>query len=661
MNKKNKKDSKKLQKDPLQYLRREIDKANLLLSRNKPKEALDHLLKLNNKFPKNPKVLELMAYAYSDLKNTFNFLDTMLQLNDLVKNDEYYLLGLAEAYLANDFRSLALQTYRQLHLQWPYSKKTSSVQEIIQKLEMDISESSSKLTFSLEPGLVFFSKHEQIQILMNQGNFEQSKEIAGEIISQRPNFAPVWNNLAHIAWLEGNLSNAIEILQKVLDFQPENVHALSTLCNYLYMQGKNKESFILAGKSHESRPSGYQFWLEKVKALGFIGDDDGVIALLEQAKKDQSLDFVDGTFWHWCAVAQYRKGNIPVAKTYWQKCAEMAPYFPLATANLKELEKPLHERVCPQVFHFESWLPEKVIREMIAIFEDSSANNEIEDYRIKLQTCYSHHPEFFPFIKSALGEGDLTTREFALQIADFLADPEILIWLKSFALGNVGPYSFRLRAAQILAKHDIFKSGEKINMQFKGETKPMIIFGFQINFGSPEKGPLKQSTRILMEKAIDAFRKKNGVKAENYLRKALQFQPEEPSLLNNLAFSLQLQGKNSEAEALATRIEKDFPDYFFSRLISIRKEVKAGNVDKAQAILDKLMKKESMHISEFSALCACQIDLHILNKNSAGAKSWLQIWKDVYPEDPALEKYGDLSRLHKNFSAVYEEKSKSKN
>jgi len=128
---KNKKSSKKNTKTPSQFLHAELEKADRLLTKNKPKEALSQLLKLNVKYPENPEVLGLTAYTYSDLKNYYGFLVTMLQLSKLVTDSEHIMISLAEAYLANDFRSLALQTYRQVYERWPYSENAPGVREII--------------------------------------------------------------------------------------------------------------------------------------------------------------------------------------------------------------------------------------------------------------------------------------------------------------------------------------------------------------------------------------------------------------------------------------------------------------------------------------------------------------------------------------------------
>ena len=630
---------------PPRDLREGLEKSNILLSNQKTMEALQQLLNLNKKYPNNPEILESMAFAYVDLKNNYSYLETMLQLNKLVSGNEHIKIGLAKAYLINGFQALALQTYRKIINRWPLSEYAKNSQKITRQLELFSAETASKLDFSLEPGLDFFAKHEELQILMYQGKFKRCKKIAADLIFQRPEFAPVRNNLSQISWLEGNLTEAIEITQKVLDFQPENVHALANLCCYFFMIGKKENAIPHAKRLKESKILAIDHWLKKVKALSFIGDDDGVINLLELAKLDRNYKLIDGTFWHWCAVAEYRRGNSSKARTYWNKCIKLAPYFSLAIDNLEELKKPHFDRICPQVYGLETWLPEKIIKDLFAIVDHPSNKKENIGVDIKLDSYFSEHPEILQFIPAAITAGEIFTREFAFQLADMTSDPKTLNWLKVFVLGREGSDSLRVKAAQILSRHGIFKAGEKVKLWLQNDLTSIVVFGFEIVFGPMDKDALKRSARNLAEEAIEALQERNGELAEGYLRKALEIQPDEPTLLNNLAVSLNLQGKVSEANSLADQLEIQFPEYLFGQLIAARKAISAKDFNKAQRILDKLMKKDKLHSTEFSALCSCQVDFQIADKNLKIAFSWLQTWEKVFPEDPSLMKYREIRRM----------------
>lgn len=623
-------------------LREGLERADLSLSNQNPTEALRELLPLNEKYPHNQDILGLLAFTYQDLQNDSGYLYTMLQLEQLNSNNENYKISVADAYLQNGFPALALQKCRKIITRWPNNTHASEIHSIIQKLELIISDSSSKLGFSLEPGLDFFSKHEEIQVLMSQGNFKRAKQLAQELIELRPEFSPALNNLSKISWLEGNLIDAIELSKKVLTYLPENVHALSSLIIYLFVIGEKSKLPTLTKRLMESKVLATDHWLKKVSALCLIGEDEKVRQLLEQAKSAKEDKHIDGTFWHWCAVSEYRLGNIPKARTYWKKCLKLAPYFNLAADNLEEFKKSPSDRVCPQVFGIETWFSAKLSEDLASIVESNSKKKESEYFKSKLELFFSDHPETLNFIPTVMTAGSTLIREFALDLVTLACDQKTLNWLKTFAEGKDGPDYLRLKAAQILAKQGVYKTGKKVKVWSKGKQIQVILFGFEIEFDAKEKNRLNPQALRLSEKAIAALREHDGAVAEDHIRQAIKIQPNEPSLLNNLAVSLNMQGKKSEAETIADQIEKQYPDYFFGQMYSARKAILFGYYNKAQKILDGLINRKTLHITEFSALCSCQIDLFLATDKYQSAISWYDIWKKISPEDPALERYSDF-------------------
>src|SRR5690606_23351735 len=128
-------------------------------------------------------------------------------------------------------------------------------------------------------------------------------------------------------------------------------------------------------------------------------------------------------------------------------------------------------------------------------------------------------------------------------------------------------------------------------------------------------------------KAVYALRAKKGDEAESHLRKALEIQKDEPGLLNNLAVALSMQGRHDEAKAIADEIPVRFPDYFYGQVIAVREAIQAGELEKAKTILDKMMQKQELHVTEFSAMCACQIDFMIEDDKPEGALAWFEMWQ----------------------------------
>ena len=225
-------------------LREGLYEADVLLTEDKPQQALELLQELDQKFPRQPDLLGLMVNACLDVGDQHGYLLAIYKLHELTPNKAEVKLGLAGAYLANGCLALALQTFRQYLKRWPNDERVGEIQKTIQQLEKGLTEFLSEIGFSLDEGLGFASKHEELRLDMEQGNYNRCQQLAKFLFQQRPNFVPVLNNLSLIEWLDGNLPGAIELSHKVLETEPDNVHALSNLTRFLFMQGRRDEAIV---------------------------------------------------------------------------------------------------------------------------------------------------------------------------------------------------------------------------------------------------------------------------------------------------------------------------------------------------------------------------------------------------------------------------------
>jgi tetratricopeptide (TPR) repeat protein len=633
-------------------MREGLEEAERLLAQDKPQEALDLLTELDRQFPRQPDILGWMANANLEMGNGHGYLHAIYKLHELLPNRAEVKAGLAGAYLSNGYLALAIQTFSQFLKRWPNDERASDIQKTIPELEMVLEELLLESGNSLETGFELACLHDEVRLQMDLGNYARCRQQAKKLLQQKPDFIPVLNNLSQVSWLEGDLPKAIETCQQVLEKEPRNVHALSNMTRFLFMLGKKEESGRYANKLKESTAEAADRWTKVTEALSFICDDDGVLAVLEDVKRKKEQDQLHETVWHSFAVAEYRKGNIPQAKAYWKKCLKLAPYFDLASKNLEELKKPIYERSLPQAFTLDVWIPRSILASMISTIERATQKKNDSRLQAEIIAYISRHPELIHFVPAALTNGDEQCREFALQLADMSAHHVILDSLKEFSLGQLGSDAQRLDASQILSKHGIFRSGERIDLWLEGERKPIMMLGFQITYDAVEQHTLKPAAQHLMEQAIHALHEGNGAKGEGYLRKAIEIQKDEPGLYNNLAVALSMQGKHEESEAIADDIPNRFPEYFFGQVITVRKAIGKHDLVTAKTMLDKMMQRHELHVTEFGALCACQIDYLIENDKPEGAVTWWEMWQQGYPEDPARENYEDKMSLLSSFAQI---------
>ena len=112
---------------------------------------------MDKKFPRQPDILGLLANAYFDIHNQQGYLHSIYKLHTLTPNKADIKLGLAGAYLANEFLALALQTFRQFISRWPTDDHTAEVRKTIAQLELGLQKILSEIGFSMETGFNFIS------------------------------------------------------------------------------------------------------------------------------------------------------------------------------------------------------------------------------------------------------------------------------------------------------------------------------------------------------------------------------------------------------------------------------------------------------------------------------------------------------------------------
>ena len=190
-------------------------------------------------------------------------------------------------------------------------------------------------------------------------------------------------------------------------------------------------------------------------------------------------------------------------------------------------------------------------------------------------------------------------------------------------------------------KHRHTSQQSSISMiRSKGLVSDLRSVNFRVSneqktFHSPEVEKLTDDARELRISG-------NGSAAEKLYRQALALEPIQPDLLNNLASSLLLQGRNREAQFLTETIHLLFPDYLFARTSLASDAIRAGDLDLATNLLEPLFKRRDFHYSEFDSLCIAQIELLAMSGELSSANDWLKMWEDCNPKHPSLDIYRHL-------------------
>ncbi len=112
-------------------------------------------------------------------------------------------------------------------------------------------------------------------------------------------------------------------------------------------------------------------------------------------------------------------------------------------------------------------------------------------------------------------------------------------------------------------------------------------------------------------------------------------------------------GRRDQAEAVIRAVFARDPDYLFGRTNLARLLAQQGQLAEAQALLDALYARRSMHYTEFASFCSAQIEVLLGRQDRAAARQWLALWEQADPENPLLAHFRE--RVGRGPTAWYED------
>ena len=371
------------------------------------------------------------------------------------------------------------------------------------------------------------------------------------------------NNLSQIHAITGSTEDAIRLARQVLEKDPENLHARVNLARMLFLSGHIDEAQTEGERLKTIPPEAADRWAKLAEAFSILGDHEAVLSLVDQAKKENELEppYIDDFFYHLAGAAAMHLGREKDARRFWKTALEINPRFSWTTENLADLDKPPAERNGPWAFPFTQWMlgqTSRGLRDLVdkqKIFKDRKRLQEAADQFL------AQHPEIVVLIPHLLARGDNNSREFVFHLAALSEAPEVVEPAREFIFGRAGSIDLRLRGARILSEVDLLPNG--MVKLWNGDVQQEFLM---VNFEITTQADTNKLSKAAMPLAIQAYEAANQgdpVRAAELLEKAIELQPDEPSLQFNLASALDQQGKVEASDEMMRQIHERFPDYLF--------------------------------------------------------------------------------------------------
>jgi tetratricopeptide (TPR) repeat protein len=611
----------------------EIDK---LTEHKRWVEARERLRELDRRYPDNSEILsELLNVAY-ELHDMRTYLDACERLLKLDPTNADLTLALAGAYLGNLRLASALATFRHFLQQFPQHEHAAEARQEMTELEARMSDLLRDLGVSGESGLEIAMLHERVLGLLDQGKYRQARETADELLKRYPDFPPALNNIAQAYCAEGNLAQAIATTERVLTKHPDNFHALANMVHYRAMSGNFEQARIFAERLKSVQSIVVDSWMRKAEAAAYLGDDQAILDAFHGAEQAGHLKppLGDPLLFHLAATAHMRLGNEREARKLWQRALAIAPGFRLAKENLDDLRNSIGERHAPWFFEQGNWITPRFAQDLQAILERFARKTANEHaVREAMRQFVQQHPEIVALAPVLFDRGDAKSRELVLQIAQIVEIPELFAALRDFGLSQRGPDSLRHTALRIASEAGLLPEGS-VRMWMEGKWQEVILLNYEIN----DEPMFQHSAQVetLLTDSTQALEARQLDRAEELLRRALAIEPNAPDLLNDMGTIYQWRGQDKDAAALWRELLDKHPDYSFPRINLALQCIKRGELEQAEALLKPLQTRKRFNINEFGYYANAQIELLMARKQPDGARTWLEMWQQVDPENPLV-------------------------
>jgi tetratricopeptide (TPR) repeat protein len=614
----------------------ELQRAAALMERERWREAQEVLETLHRRHPGRAEVLlPLMEVAYQ-LHDYRRYETVCEQLLRLQPDDPDLNVTMAAAYLLNFRPARALLAFRRFLERWPDHEQADHARQTAGELEEKIGEMVRDSAIAGKDEVELAALHEETQSLLERGQFADTRRVAAKLLDRCPRFAPALNNISQTYFAEGNMAQAVATTQRVLDFEPENVHALSNLSRYRCLSGDLEGARQYAARLRASTAAAADRALKIAEAFSYLGDDQAVLDAYRSAEEGRADDtsLNNPLLHHLAAVAVMRLGDEKEARKHWQRALAIDPDFQLAQDNLNDLRQPVGKRHAPWPFTLGNWITPEAVREIQETIGRSAQSQQENAVLRAAQALLRKHPEIVAITPLLLDRGDPTGRELAWRFAAVTQNPDMLAALPDFARSARGPDELRMKASQAAMQAGLMPSGST-RMWIQGEWHEVILMGFELY--SESEDVLTEAASDLTEKAIEAIQAGDGRRGEELIKRALEIEPDHPSLLNNLAAAYSRQGCSKEAEAVIRQIYERHPDYFFGHTNMAMMLIQKKELKQARALLNPLLTSKRLHFSEFAALCGTEVELELAEGRMDAARGWLDMWAQADPDHPWLQ------------------------
>ncbi|ACS98848.1 tetratricopeptide repeat protein [Paenibacillus sp. JDR-2] len=290
-------------------------------------------------------------------------------------------------------------------------------EEMMELLQYELERPAPLTNIKAREGMV---EHDQARKLLEEGKFTEAVRILEKIIEEQPEFLAARNNLALAYYYMGMFDKAMATIREALELEPGNLHALCNL-GIFYQHAGDKDSLTpLLDLLRKTAPFHQEHVFKLATTMGILGEHESAYRHFTRLLKDVELN-LDPCLYHYAAVAACQIGRYVEAERLWKQAAKLDPESDIPRYYMEQLTLIKDgDQNASVSYHYH--LP---FEEQFKLWENSSDG-------------LPEHLKRDPLVRSsffwALRHGDQNTKLQVIQALGMIADNEVKDVLRAFLL-----------------------------------------------------------------------------------------------------------------------------------------------------------------------------------------------------------------------------------
>ncbi|MEM8611301.1 MAG: tetratricopeptide repeat protein [Cyanobacteria bacterium P01_H01_bin.105] len=621
----------------------ELAQVEALLRREQWVEAYSLLSKLRKSQPENLDVLAHLLEVHYELGQLLQYQAICEEFLLIKPNDARVNFLLGYAYVLNYYPLLGIKQYRYAIERWPDHPGSVDGREHLEMIEPNLSEILESMGLMYPDDWDIGLLVEQARAYTEIGQPIKAIAAAKSLLQQRENFVAGYNSLALAYLANDQYEDAIATLQTSLEQHPDSILLRANLVRLLCLRGRFTEAETHKPQLLHNASTDLNDLTRKAEALAYLDDNPAIVALLDTVPPDPDKGdrpVVSGLFHHLTAVALVRQGDPKAARQQWTLALELYPDLAVAKENLDDFDMSATFQEGPWPFELSSWVENGAYQDLRQVAIAMTPERKPQPALIAaVDTLLTDYPFISQLVPVWLKRGSPRARMLAMIIAKSSPTAVHISAVNEFVAGTYGSASQRYHLASYLAQQQQLTATQIWLHGEWHENLPLVAYEIV-----PEPAVIQSlEAEKLLNKALKKIALESSKAAETaeiYLKQALDIEPHNPVLLNNLALAYTHQERLAESRQLTQQIVDNHPEDVDSRIALAQLYLQEENLEAAETVLSQLLWRSKFTEDELVSVMLTRSRLLMLQGQEDMAHLWFQEVLPMVKEHPLLRQLG---------------------